>query len=96
MHGVAAQQSYGHVVNGSSATQTKAMRFNLKSATHFGGTSACTATVLAWLFAPTADPQVKNPHEQLDMWFLTWGSLGVQDRKETRIAWKLALETFLN
>ena len=56
MPGAAAQQSYGHVVNGSSATQTKAMRFNLKSATHFGGTSACTATVLAWLFGPTADP----------------------------------------
>ena len=29
------------------------------------------------------------------MWFLTWGSLDVQDRKETRIAWKLALEKFL-
>ena len=91
MPGVAAQQSYGHVVNGASATQTHDMRVNLKGATQFGGTQACITTSLAWLFGPTADSAVKNVYEQLDMWFLTWRDLDASERKETKRAWAIAI-----
>jgi len=84
MSGVAPQQSYGHQANGLSWAQKVAMRFNLKTATQFGGTSACTATVLAWLFGPVADPLVKQSAEQLDMWFMTWAELDQQERRQTR------------
>jgi len=66
------------------------MRFNLKTATQFGGTSACTATVLAWLFGPVADPLVKQAAEQLDMWIMTWAELDPQERRETRRTWIIA------
>ena len=91
MSGVAPQQSYGHQANGLSWSQKVAMRFNLKTATQFGGTSACTATVLAWLFGPVADPLVKQAAEQLDMWIMTWAELDPQERRETRRTWAIAL-----
>ena len=67
MSGVAPQRAYGHRVNGASFAQTHAMRVNLKTATLSGGTGACLATSIAWLFGPAADPFVKNPTEQLDI-----------------------------
>ena len=95
MTGVAPQQAYGHQVNGASVAQTHAMRYNLKAATHFGGTGACITTALSWLFGPAADPAVKNPTEQLDIWVLTWCNLDVQDRRETRHTWAAAVGTLL-
>ena len=91
MPGVATQQSYGRVVNGASATQTHGMRVNLKGASHLGGTQACIATSLAWLFGPVADAGVRNHYEQLDSWVLTWQSLDATERRETRTTWAIAV-----
>ena len=71
------------------------MRYNLKLATHFGGTGACITSVLAWLFGPTADPLVKQAAEQLDMWVLTWKDFDPQERRETRVTWAVALGSIL-
>ena len=87
MTGVAPQQAYGHQVNGSTAAQAQALRTNLKSGTQFGGTYACTATCLTYLFGPTADPYIKKNAEQLDMWFQTWEQMDIAERKATRITW---------
>ena len=85
--GVAPQQAYGHQVNDATAAQTQAMRTNLKSATQFGGTYACTATCLTYLFGPSVDPYIKNTTEQLDMWFQTWEKIDAIERKATRVTW---------
>ena len=69
MSGVAPQQSYGHVVNGATANQTQDMRTNLKTATPYGGTGACTASVLSCFFGATADSFVKNSCERFYAWY---------------------------
>ena len=87
MTGESPQQAYGHQVNGSTVAQTQAMRTNLKSATQFGNTYACTATCLTYLFGLAADPYIKNPAEQLDMWFQTWDQMDAAERKAIRVTW---------
>ena len=71
------------------------MRSNIKAATHLGGTGACITTLLAWLFGPIADPLIKHPAEQLDMWVQTWNGLDARDRRETRHTWAAAVGKLL-
>lgn len=62
-----AMQSYGHQVVGSTASETMAMRRNIKRATHLAG-PACVTTSLALLRGSNADLGVKGPVETIDMW----------------------------
>ena len=80
---------------GASLAQLKRMRKNVKDATAFAGTWACTATVIAWLFGPTADPMVQCPTEQLDAWLTAWRTITTQDRHDTRFTWHQHLVTLL-
>ena len=95
MSGVAPLQSYGHVVNGATANQTQDMRTNLKTATPYGGTGACMASVLSWFFGPTADSFVKNPCEQLDAWYQAWEKIDAAERKATRTTWAMTVSNCL-
>ena len=95
MTGLSPQQFYGHQVNGATARQTHAMRTNLKTATPFGGTGACIASCLAYFFGPSADPLIKNPAEQLDMWYQTWADADVEERKATRTTWATTVRRML-
>ena len=72
MSGTMLVQIYGHTAQGASTTQQLGMRKNVKGATLFAGSGACTTTVIAFTFGPTADPIVKIPLEQIDAWIQTW------------------------
>ena len=88
-------QHYGHQVLGASVAQTREMRGNLKGGTQYAGTNSCVTSTLAWLLGPTADPEIKIPTEQLDIWVQTWAAIDATERKETRKTWNKTLSNIL-
>ena len=84
MSGVQPTQAYGQQAMGASKVQQKAMRKNLQNCLRFGGTASCTTTTIAWTFGLSADPFIRMPLEQIDM----WAQVLVRDhsRRETRNA----------
>jgi hypothetical protein len=96
MTGVQPTQSYGHQAMGASSFQQKAMAKNLKNCTRFGGTASCTTTTIAWKFGMAADPCIRLPLEQLDMWAQVWYSATGADKQETRYSWQKKLTSFLS
>ena len=87
MPGVVASQEYGHQAMGASMTQMRKMAKNMKDSTPFAGTRACTTTVLALLFGNNANPLVRCPRDQIDMWIATWQRCHREDRHDTRFTW---------
>ena len=55
-----------------------------KKTTPFAGSWACTTTVIAFTFSPTADPLIKIPLEQIDAWFQVWMGTTRDQRHDTR------------
>ena len=76
--------------------QQKAMANNLKNCTRFGGTASCTTTTIAWKFGMAADPCIRLPIEQLDMWAQVWYSATGADKQETRFSWQKKLTSYLS
>ena len=95
MTGTHPAQAYGHQAQGASMTQMFGMKRNIKNTTPFAGTRACSTTVLAWKFGPTADPFVRCPVEQIDAWFQTWTAATSDDRHDARFTWQRHLTTYL-
>jgi len=84
---VVGSQEYGHQAMGASFTQMKHMAKNMKDATPFAGSRACTNTVLALLFGPNASPFVRCPRDQIDTWLATWQRCHREDCHDTRYTW---------
>ena len=77
-------------------TQMLMMRKNAKNTTPFAGRS-CSTTVMALVFSPTADPLIKYPVEQIDMWIQTWvGACSREDRHDSRFTWQRSLSSYLS
>jgi len=71
------------------------MKKSIKDTTPVAGSRACSTTVLAWQFGPNADPLVRCPLEQIDMWVQTWKATTREERHDTRYTWQTHLSSFL-
>ena len=85
------QQSYGHVVQGASRSQTYKMRRNMKLGTNMGGTNSCITSTLAWFYGPRGDPAISLKLDQIAAWIDKWVSYDDRTKARTRNIWKRAL-----
>ena len=95
MPGTNATQVYGHQAQGVSCSQMINMNKKIKNTTPYAKTRACTATVLAWHFGPTADARVGRPLEQIDAWMQVWTSTKATHRHDARFTWQRHLTQHL-
>ena len=79
--------SYGHVAMGASKPQQIEMRKNLKNSTRFGGTASCVTSTIAFTFGFNADPFIRCPIEQLDLWQQVWLAATGADKQDARFTW---------
>ena len=85
------QQSYGHIAQGASNSQVKAMRRNLKAGTVLGNTRSCVTTTLAWFYGTANDPAVSIRVEQIAYWLNSWTKLSTSLQNRIKHMWRRLL-----
>jgi hypothetical protein len=93
--GVDPQQAYEGVIVGIAPPQMRAMRRNAALSVAGAGLKPCTASLLAWRLDEEADPAIRAPLRQVQLWRRLWTSTPDDQKGELRIAWRRALPKLL-
>ncbi len=93
--GVDPQQSYEGCIVGIAPPQMRAMRRNAALSVAKAGLKPCTASLLAWRLDGDADPAIRTPLRQVQLWMRLWTSTPDSQKAELRTAWKRALPKLL-